>query len=55
CGFVSASRAGLRVLAVGPRRPLHDAADAADIQPVDLWVASLADPDLVKWADTRRP
>ena len=56
CGFVSASRAGLRVLAVGPRRPLHNAGDTAgEIPPVDLWVASLADPDLVKWADTRRP
>ncbi|MDX3231920.1 HAD family phosphatase [Streptomyces sp. ME19-01-6] len=55
CGFLSASRAGLRVLAVGPRKPPHDAGDADETPPVDLWVASLADPDLVKWADSRRP
>ncbi|MDT0550068.1 MULTISPECIES: HAD family phosphatase [Streptomyces] len=48
CGFLSASRAGLRVLGVGPRKP------ADERPPVDLWVASLADPDLLRWADTRR-
>jgi HAD superfamily hydrolase (TIGR01509 family) len=47
CGVLSASRAGLRVLGVGPRKPVDEG------PPVDLWVSTLADPDLLKWADTR--
>ncbi|GAA2321817.1 HAD family phosphatase [Streptomyces violaceusniger] len=47
CGFLSASRAGLRVLGVGPRKPVDEP------PPVDVWVSTLADPDLVKWADSR--
>ncbi|MFD8331646.1 HAD family hydrolase [Streptomyces solisilvae] len=47
CGFLSASRAGLRVLGVGPRKPVDES------PPVDVWVSTLADPDLVKWADSR--
>lgn len=45
-GMESARRAGLRVLGTGPCPPGPDA-DAAD-----LWVSSLADPDLVSWART---
>ncbi|MET7905496.1 HAD family phosphatase [Streptomyces sp. NPDC005336] len=47
CGFLSASRAGLRVLGVGPRKPVDER------PPVDLWVSTLADPELLKWADSR--
>ncbi|WP_039936484.1 MULTISPECIES: HAD family hydrolase [Streptomyces] len=47
CGFLSASRAGLRVLGVGPRKPVDER------PPVDLWVSTLADPDLLKWAESR--
>ncbi|MCW8216451.1 MULTISPECIES: HAD family hydrolase [Streptomyces] len=45
-GMESARRAGLRVLGTGPCPPGPDAEAA------DLWVSSLADPDLVSWART---
>ncbi|GGQ19019.1 hydrolase [Streptomyces griseomycini] len=43
-GMESARRAGLRVLGVGPRPPDPEAGKA------DLWVASLADGELLSWA-----
>lgn len=45
-GVVSARSAGLRVLGTGPR-PAGPGAEQAD-----LWVAGLADPELVAWAQT---
>jgi len=47
CGILSASRAGLRVLGVGAN-PSDE-----ELRLVDMWVTTLADPDLVEWAATR--
>ncbi|MEU0936923.1 MULTISPECIES: HAD family phosphatase [unclassified Embleya] len=47
CGILSATRAGLRVLGVGP-----DPRDE-ELALVDLWVPTLADADLLHWATTR--
>ncbi len=49
CGLQSAAGAGLRVVGVGPR-PADDMARLAD-----LWVTSLAEPDLLAWAAARIP
>ncbi|MFC5954806.1 HAD family hydrolase [Streptomyces pratens] len=46
-GMESARRAGLRVLGIGPRPPDPEAEKA------DLWVASLADSELLAWARSR--
>ncbi|MFD7432608.1 HAD family hydrolase [Streptomyces sp. NPDC059814] len=46
-GMESARRAGLRVIGLGAVPPGPDAEQA------DLWVASLADRELVKWARSR--
>lgn len=46
-GMESARRAGLRVIGIGPRPPGPEAEKA------DLWVASLADGELLSWARTR--
>ncbi|GAA2978769.1 MULTISPECIES: HAD family hydrolase [Streptomyces] len=43
-GMESARRAGLRVLGTGPCPP------GPDGEAADLWVSSLADPELVAWA-----
>ncbi len=48
-GLQAAAAAGLRVLGVGPR-PGEEA-----LALTDLWVSSLADRDLLAWADGRRP
>jgi HAD superfamily hydrolase (TIGR01509 family) len=47
CGVQAATRAGLRVLGVGPW-PGEDLADL-----VDLWVDSLADPEIFEWVSGR--
>ncbi|MFI6584622.1 HAD family hydrolase [Embleya sp. NPDC050493] len=47
CGMLSATRAGLRVLGVGP-----DPRDE-ELALADLWVSTLADADLLHWAKTR--
>lgn len=46
-GMESARRAGLRVIGIGPCPPGPEAEKA------DLWVASLADGELLSWARTR--
>ncbi|WAX81760.1 HAD family hydrolase [Streptomyces sp. KMM 9044] len=46
-GMESARRAGLRVLGIGPCPPGPEAKKA------DLWVASLADRELLSWAHSR--
>ncbi|THA71590.1 HAD family phosphatase [Streptomyces sp. A0958] len=46
-GMESARRAGLRVIGIGARPPGPDAEQA------DLWVASLADRELLTWARSR--
>ncbi|MGW1465957.1 HAD family hydrolase [Streptomyces sp. NPDC002308] len=46
-GIVSARKAGLRVLGTGPFP------DGPGAEHADSWVANLADPDLVAWAQTR--
>ncbi|WP_406467484.1 HAD family phosphatase [Streptomyces hirsutus] len=46
-GMESARRAGLRVLGIGPRPPGREAEKA------DLWVAHLADGELLAWARSR--
>ncbi|MFE7752026.1 HAD family hydrolase [Streptomyces sp. NPDC057428] len=46
-GMESARRAGLRVIGIGQRPPGPDAEKA------DLWVASLADPELLTWAHSQ--
>ncbi|MGY0070873.1 HAD family hydrolase [Streptomyces sp. QTS137] len=46
-GMESARRAGLRVLGIGPCPPGPEAKKA------DLWVASLADGELLSWAHSR--
>jgi beta-phosphoglucomutase-like phosphatase (HAD superfamily) len=47
CGILSAVRAGLRVLGVGPNPGRQEAATT------DLWVTTLADPALLSWAAGR--
>jgi HAD superfamily hydrolase (TIGR01509 family) len=47
CGVEAAVRAGMRVMGVGPW-PGEDVAAS-----VDLWVASLADPNIFEWASRR--
>lgn len=49
CGVEAASRAGMRILGVGPWPGERTTAM------VDLWVSSLAEPDLSRWADARIP
>ncbi|AXI76344.1 HAD family hydrolase [Peterkaempfera bronchialis] len=49
CGILAAVRAGLRVLGVGP----YPEAEVAGL--VDLWLPSLAEPDLLAWAASRTP
>jgi HAD superfamily hydrolase (TIGR01509 family) len=49
CGLQAAAEAGLRVLGVGPR-PAEEVRALAD-----LWVTSLAEPDLLSWAASRIP
>lgn len=49
CGIQAASRAGMRVLGVGPRPGPEETAL------VDMWVSSLADPELLAWAENRVP
>lgn len=49
CGIQSAVRAGMRVIGVGPN-PSEES-----LTLTDLWVASLEDPELVTWADSRPP
>jgi beta-phosphoglucomutase-like phosphatase (HAD superfamily) len=49
CGILSATRAGLRVLGVGP------APGEQELALVDLWVPTLDWPDLLDWADARLP
>ncbi|MFI1965746.1 HAD family hydrolase [Streptomyces pathocidini] len=49
CGIMSAARAGLRVIGVGP----HPEGEEQAL--VDLWVSSLAEPELLTWAGTRIP
>lgn len=49
CGIQAAAGAGLRVVGVGPR-PGDEVAALTD-----LWVTSLESPDLLAWADSRRP
>ncbi|GGZ27666.1 HAD family hydrolase [Streptomyces nitrosporeus] len=46
-GMVSARRAGLRVIGLGPCPPGPDSEEA------DLWVTSLADRELMSWARSR--
>ncbi|MGZ2356939.1 HAD family phosphatase [Streptomyces sp. 372A] len=46
-GMESARRAGLRVIGIGTRPPDPDGEQA------DLWVTSLADPELLSWARSR--
>jgi len=48
CGILSASRAGLRVLGVGPDP------SGEELQLVDMWVTTLADPTLLEWVTTRK-
>ncbi|MGC0418179.1 HAD family hydrolase [Embleya sp. AB8] len=47
CGILAASRAGLRVLGVGPNP--HE----RELALVDMWVPTLADAALLDWAGTR--
>jgi HAD superfamily hydrolase (TIGR01509 family) len=49
CGVEAASRAGMRILGVGPWPGERTTAM------VDLWVSSLAEPNLSRWADARIP
>lgn len=49
CGLQAAAGAGMRVLGVGPL-PAHNVSALAD-----LWVTSLAEPDLLAWAASRIP
>ncbi|MEV8344320.1 HAD family hydrolase [Streptomyces niveus] len=49
CGVEAASRAGMRILGVGPWPGERTTAM------VDLWVSSLAEPNLARWADARIP
>ncbi|MFH9656943.1 HAD family hydrolase [Streptomyces sp. NPDC017248] len=49
CGILAANRAGLRVLGVGPW-PGDDTAGLTD-----LWVETLDDPRIIRWATERTP